>query len=334
MAIDPRFYRIDHPVTLGALGAFLDADIIGAADIEVTDFAPPEDCEPGVLCFVSNAEGLIDHFQNGVVITLPDLIDEVRGAGGIISTENPRLTFARTVAHCLAADRTPANNPPKINPTARIAASAVIGDGVQIGANTLVGANSVINAGVQIGDDCHIGDNCTLGYCELADGCDIQSGVVIGSSGFGFEMTGSAPVKIPHIGIVRIARGVSIGANSAIDRGSLGDTVIGNHVMIDNLVHIAHNCQIGDNCVIAGQVGIAGSTTLGAGVVIGGQAGIADHLNIGNGAVILARTGVTKDVDDNAKMVGFPAVEAGQYWRDQAVIRKLLRAQSNEKKKG
>ena len=334
MAIDPRFYRIDHPVTLGTLGAFLGADIIGATDIEVTDFAPPEGCSAGILCFVSSAEGLIDNFHNGIVITCPDLIDKVKGAAGIIGADNPRLAFARAVAHCLAVDHVPAHNPPKIDPSARISASSVIADGVQIGANTTIGANSVINAGVQIGDDCHIGDNCSLGYCELADGCDIQSGVVIGSAGFGFEMTGSAPVKIPHIGIVRLGRGVFVGANSAIDRGSLDNTVIGQYVMIDNLVHIAHNCQIGDNCVIAGQVGIAGSTVLGPNVVIGGQAGIADHLQIGDGAVILARSGVTKNVDDNAKMVGFPAVEAGQYWRDQAVIRKLLRAQGNEKKKG
>ena len=167
----------------------------------------------------------------------------------------------------------------------------------------------MIGSGVQVGDNCSIGDNCTLSHCELDDGCRLQAGVVLGAAGFGFEITGDVPVMIPHIGILRLGRGVCVGANSTIDRGSLGDTVIGNFVVIDNLVHIAHNCEIGDRCVIAGQVGIAGSTILEAGVIIGGQAGIGDHIRVGKDAMILARSGVTKDVPAGAKMVGFPAVK-------------------------
>jgi len=222
---------------------------------------------------------------------------------------------------------------PQIDQSAVIDPRAVIGARVVIGARAVVGANCVIGSGVKISDDCSIGDNCTLSHCELDDGCNLQAGVVLGAPGFGFEITGHAPVMIPHIGILRLGRNVCVGANSAIDRGSLGDTVIGDFVMIDNLVHIAHNCEIGDHCVIAGQVGIAGSTVLEAGVMIGGQAGIGDHLTIGKGAVILARSGVTKDVPAGAKMVGFPASEAGQYWRDQAAMRQVLRQRKAAGKK-
>ena len=211
--------------------------------------------------------------------------------------------------------------------------NVLIGESVKIGTNCWIGHNTIIEKNVEIGNNCSIGDNCTLSHCELDDGCRLQAGVVLGAAGFGFEITGDTPVMIPHIGILRLGRGVCVGANSAIDRGSLGDTVIGDFVMIDNLVHIAHNCEIGERCVIAGQVGIAGSTILEAGVMIGGQAGIGDHLRIGKNAVILARSGVTKDVPAGAKMVGFPAIEAGQYWRDQAAVRQVLRTRAAAGKK-
>ena len=130
-------------------------------------------------------------------------------------------------------------------------------------------------------------------------------------------------ISLPHVGIVRIADGCSIGNQCSIDRGTIGDTVIGRSVMIDNMCHIAHNVQIGDRSIIAGQCGISGSVTIGADVQIGGQVGIAQHVTIGDGAVLTARSGVTKDVAPNTQMAGFPAVETGQYWRERAALRRL-----------
>ena len=135
-------------------------------------------------------------------------------------------------------------------------------------------------------------------------------------------MTNDGAIRVPHVGIVRIADGCGIGNQCSIDRGSLGDTVLGRSVMIDNMCHIAHNVQIGDRSIVAAQCGISGSVDIGVDVQIGGQVGIAPHLKIGDGAVLTARSGVTKSVAPNTKMAGFPAIEAGQYWRERAALRR------------
>ncbi len=333
MAIDSRFYRIARGVSAGELARVLVAGLQGIAEAEIVDFSQPKQSGVGVLTYICDAAQLDGTGPAGIVVTTAELAPKMTAATAVLIVDNPRLAFAQAVDLCLSNDNSPdvftqSQMGSQIDPSAVIAPSAVIGSCVIIGANTVVGANSVIGSGVHVGDNCSIGGNCTLTHCELEDGCSLQAGVVLGAAGFGFEITGDVPVMIPQIGILRLGRGVSVGANSAIDRGSLGDTVIGDFVKIDNLVHIAHNCEIGERCVIAGQVGIAGSTILEAGVTIGGQAGIGDHLRIGKDAVILARSGVTKDVPPGAKMAGFPAIKAGQYWRDQAAMRQVLRTRA------
>lgn len=339
MAIDRRFYKLARGVSAGELAKILEAGLHGAAEAEITDFGQPHQSDETTLSYVGD-EGQFDGSGPvGIVITTPKLSKKMIRALAVLSIDNPRLAFARAVGLCLGDDTLPTktDNEPqfdsKIDPSAVIAPTAVIGAGAVIGSYSVIGANSVIGGGVHIGANCSIGENCTLSHCELDDGCRLQAGVVLGAPGFGFEITANAPVMIQHIGVLRLGRGVCVGANTAIDRGSLGDTVIGDFVMIDNLVHIAHNCEIGDRCVIAGQVGIAGSTVLGNGVIIGGQAGIGEHLKIGDGAVILARSGVTKDVAAGARMAGFPAIDAGQYWREQSAMRQVLRQRKSASKK-
>jgi UDP-3-O-[3-hydroxymyristoyl] glucosamine N-acyltransferase len=162
-----------------------------------------------------------------------------------------------------------------------------------------------------------------LSHCLIGNGVDIGAGSVIGAAGFGFEMTDDGVVKLPHIGLVVIDDFVSIGSGCAIDRGSLGNTHIGAHVMMDNLCHIAHNVTIGARSIIAGQCGISGSVTVGQGVAMGGQVGIAPHVKIGDGAVLTARSGVTKDIEDGDQVAGFPAISKRQFWREQAALRRL-----------
>jgi len=337
MAIDPRFYKIVGGVSAEVLASFLDAELEGLAEVEITDFSQPQKSGLGTLSYIDDEAQLVGAIPTGIVITTSNLAAQVTEAEALLKVDNPRLAFARAVGMCLVdvlspdqIDKTSITS--QIDQSAVIAPTAVIGKGVVIGSNSVIGANSVIGSGVRIGDNCSIGNNSTLSHCELGNGCNIQASVVLGAAGFGFEITEDVPVMIPHIGILRLGHGVNVGANSAIDRGSLGDTVIGDHVMIDNLVHIAHNCEIGERCVIAGQAGIAGSTILEAGVIIGGQVGVGDHLKVGRGAVILARSGVTKDVPAGAKMVGFPAVDAGQYWRDQVTMRQMLRQHTATRK--
>jgi UDP-3-O-[3-hydroxymyristoyl] glucosamine N-acyltransferase len=213
-----------------------------------------------------------------------------------------------------------------IDKTAWVHAHASIASGAIIGAECRIEAGAVIQAGVIMGDGCHIGSNSVLSHCRIGNQVVIGSGTVIGDGGFGFEMTEKGAVRLPHVGIVRIADACSIGSHCAIDRGSLGDTVFGNSVMIDNLCHIAHNVQLGDRVVMAGQCGISGSVTIGADVQIGGQVGIAPHLTIADGAILTARSGVTKDVAPHSQMAGFPAIDAGQFWREYAALRRLTKA--------
>ena len=169
-------------------------------------------------------------------------------------------------------------------------------------------------------------------HCYIASNVVFWAGTVFGDDGFGFEMTKDGVIRLPHVGIVLIADGCGIGNQCCIDRGSLGDTVLGRSVMIDNMCHIAHNVKIGDRSIMAAQCGISGSVTIGKEVQIGGQVGVAQHVTIGDGAVLTARSGVTKDVLPNAQMAGFPAGEAGQYWREVAALRRVSKSSGAPRK--
>jgi len=226
----------------------------------------------------------------------------------------------------------PESHKTSIDRSAQIHLNASLGDGVVIGAGSVIEAGAVIQSGVVIGANCHIGANSVLSHCDIASNVTIGAGTVVGDSGFGFVMTKDGAIRLPHVGIVRIADGCGIGNQCSIDRGSLGDTVLGRSVMIDNMCHIAHNVQIGDRSIMAGQCGISGSVTIGADVQIGGQVGIAQHVTIGDGAVLTARSGVIKDVLPNTQMAGFPAVEAGQYWRERAALRRVSKSSGASRK--
>ena len=153
----------------------------------------------------------------------------------------------------------------------------------------MVEAGAILHPGGKVGKNCHVGSNAVLSYSVIGDHVKIGAGSIVGGAGFGFEMTDDGMVKIPHVGLVSIANSVSIGNCCTIDRGSLDNTIISEHVMIDNLCHIAHNVKIGPRSIISGQCGIAGSATVGIGVAMGGQVGIAPHVFIGDGAVLTAR---------------------------------------------
>ena len=158
----------------------------------------------------------------------------------------------------------------------------------------------------------------------------IQDGCKIGVKGFGFIPLKSKNIRTPHVGKVILEEGVEVGANSTIDRGSFSITVIGENTFLDNQVHVAHNVQIGERVIMAGQCGVSGSVTIGADVQIGGQVGIAPHLKIGDRAILTARSGVTKDVVADCQVAGFPAINAGQFWRERVALRRLAKPSSDE----
>lgn len=188
-----------------------------------------------------------------------------------------------------------------------------INSGVEIGRKFEIGFNSLIKSNVVIGNNVSIGSNCIISNSIIKDNVTVNDGSIIGKIGYGFKLINKKLEFIPHIGHVLLSDNVYIGSNCTIDRGSFSNTVIGKNTMIDNLVHIAHNVKIGSNCFIAGQVGIAGSTTIGNNCMIGGQAGISGHLNIGNNVQIAGHSGVLKNIQDNNKVIGFPAIKIKEF---------------------
>lgn len=206
----------------------------------------------------------------------------------------------------------------------KIAPTALIGDNAHIGDGTVVAPGAVIGCGVKIGRFCEIGPSVHIMCSYLGDRVTIRSGARIGERGFGFSTDGGAFEDIPHFGCVEIESGVEIGCNTTIDRGSVGNTIIGEGSKIDNQVMIGHNVQMGKQCILAAQVGISGSTILGNGVVCGGQVGIAGHLKIEDGVVIGAKSGIMHNLEKGKSYMGYPADEKRIFMKKQILIKRLL----------
>jgi UDP-3-O-[3-hydroxymyristoyl] glucosamine N-acyltransferase len=183
-----------------------------------------------------------------------------------------------------------------------------VGKNSRIGKNTIIGSNTIIEHDVIVGENCIIGSQVILRNSIVENNVNIQDGCKVGLKGFGFIPLKNKNLRFPHIGRVLLRENVELGANCTIDRGSIGDTIIGKNTFLDNQVHVAHNVKIGDNCMIAGQVGFAGSSVIGNNVSIGGQAGVSGHLKIGNNVKIGGGSGVVKDIADGKIIMGYPAV--------------------------
>jgi len=186
--------------------------------------------------------------------------------------------------------------------------NVLIGKNCKIGKNTIISSNTIIESNVSIGENCLVGSQVVIRNSLIENEVVIQDGCKIGLKGFGFIPINGKNMRFPHIGKVIIKDNAELGSNCTIDRGSIGDTIIGENTFLDNQVHLAHNTKIGNNCMIAGQVGFAGSTVVGNNVSIGGQAGISGHLNIGNNVKIGGGSGVVKNVKDGSVVMGYPAV--------------------------
>ena len=245
---------------------------------------------------------------------------------------NPYLGFA----HALRLLYPQKIHKPGISTMAFVGNNATIGESstvfpnVYVGENAEIGEECVIYPGCFIGDGCKVSDGCILNPnvivydgCMIGRECIIHSGAVIGGDGFGFVWDGEKHLKIPQKGIVRIGDFVEIGANCTIDRAALTETVIGNGVKIDDMVHIAHNVAVGDHSIIVAQTGIAGSSKLGSHVTIGGQCGLVGHMSIGDGSVVASRSGVHNDLKPGSIVSGSPAIDHKKWLRVQAVVKNL-----------
>ncbi len=250
----------------------------------------------------------------------------------LIRVANPRKAFLAALRALYPVIR-PA---PGIHPTAVISPSANIHPTASIGALCFVGDDAAVAADSVISPGCHIGAGASIGArsllhpkvtildrCRVGTDAIIHSGVVIGADGFGFVEEGAAKVKMPQVGNVVIGDRVEIGANTTIDRATLGSTFIASGTKLDNQVQIGHNVKTGENCIICGQAGIAGSSTIGDNVTIAGQAGIGDHLSVGSWTFITGKAGVMTDVPPKVIYSGFPAAPHRETMRIFSALRKL-----------
>jgi UDP-3-O-[3-hydroxymyristoyl] glucosamine N-acyltransferase len=336
----PGFFERAGPFSLHDIAAKLGAELseLPGVATEIEDVKPLANAEPQHLAFFDNPKYL-DQLVNtraGGCLVSPAFAGRVPGSTAALKTPTPYTAFATALrmfyADALrprAASFEERQGQSLIHPSARIdegvtiEPGAVIGREAQISRGTTVAAGALVGYRVSIGQDCYIGPSATITHAIVGERVIMHAGVRIGQDGFGFAMSATGHLKVPQVGRVMIGDDVEIGANSAVDRGALNDTVIGEGTKIDNLVQIGHNAVIGRHCVIVAQTGIAGSARLGDFVVMGGHSGVVGHVEIGSGAQIAGMAHVKQDVTPGARMGGTPAVPFKEWAREVATLKRL-----------
>lgn len=313
-------------VSLATLSAQLGAELYRddravEADVSIADVASLEQAGPHDLTYVESDKHLprLAHCRAAAVLVKQELVAKARGhfAGPLLAVADAQDAFIRAmVAFRPAPERESIGISPRaiVAPSARIGAATNIHPLACIGERVEIGEHCEIHPGAVIGDDCRIGNGVTIypnavlyARTEVGHRSIIHAGAVLGADGFGYRFAGGRYVKIPHTGHVKIGEDVEIGAGATIDRGMVGPTVIGNGTKIDNLVMIAHNCEIGQHNAFASQVGFAGSVKTDDYVRCAGQAGVANHLHIGKGSTLGPKAGVHLDVPPGETWHGMPA---------------------------
>lgn len=308
----------------------------GGADPEISGVAPLDRAGPHSLSFLASPRYLqyLERSSAGAVLLAEALAEQAITATPVIHVPDVHRALAEILPRLYPVR--PAE--PSVHPTAVLEAGVRLGSGVTVGAYVVIGRDARIGDRVMIGPQSVIGAECDLAqdvvlhaHVTLYDGTTIgprsilHSGVRLGVDGFGYVPANGALQKIPQVGTCVIGADVEIGANSTVDRGSIGPTEIGDGVKIDNMVHVGHNARIGPGSILVAQTGIAGSTRIGRGVTIGGQVGTAGHMEIGDGATIAAQAGVFGDVPAGATYSGYPARPHKEALRAQASLFRLPR---------
>jgi UDP-3-O-[3-hydroxymyristoyl] glucosamine N-acyltransferase len=321
-------------LTAGELASRLQLPLRGDARRRLTGAAMLEDAGPEHLAFAGAPKYFeaAGHSSAGCIIALP----EFAGIDGqtVIESPQPRAHFAQALSSLYPAPELhPGIHPSasvdesaQIDPSAEVGPYVSIGRGARIGSSTRIGAGASIAPGVVIGDGCILHPRVSIyERVTIGDRCVVHSGAVIGADGFGFELAGGAYQKVPQVGTVVIGNDVEIGANTCIDRATLGVTVIGDGTKLDNMVHIAHNCRIGRHVVIAAQTGLAGGVTIGDYAVVGGQVGVGDKARIESKAIIGSGAGIltAKIVRAGEPVWGTPARPLRQYLEQLATLSRL-----------
>lgn len=322
--------------TAEMIAGLLNGTVEGDPEIKLNTIAKIEEGHAGSLSFLSNPkyEEYIYTTGSSAVLVSRDFRPAKKVNATLIRVDDPYMAVAQLLT--IYEQSKPAKK--GIHPAAVIEESAVLGKNIYIGACAVVSENAVIGDGcriyphVYIGEGVKVGNNCTLyagvkiyKECIIGNDCILHSGVVIGADGFGFApVHGNNYMKIPQVGNVVLEDNVELGANTCVDRATMGSTVIHKGVKIDNLVQIAHNVVLGENTVIAAQSGIAGSTKIGKNCMFGGQSGLVGHITIADGVKIGAQTGIIGSVnEENAAIFGTPAMESRKFLKCYAYFGRL-----------
>lgn len=313
---------------ISEIADLLESEIRGDKNLVVRALSPFFQAKEDELTFAADEKFL--HKLNETkakVIIVPDIPLPDIGKTYIVTKMEPRKLMPKLLGHfkkTLKKIEKPIEDSAVIAETAEIAPHVYIGHDVKIGENVKIYPNVTICEGVTIGDDSIIYPNVTIReFCEIGKRVVIQPGAVIGADGFGFVKVNGNNQKIEQIGRVVLEDDVEIGANTTVDRGAIGDTVVKKFAKLDNLIQIGHNVIIGENFLMASQSGIAGSTEIGNNVTVGGQVGIGGHIKIGNNIMIAAQSGITGNLKDNQVLGGHPVVPLQENLKIQAGMKKL-----------
>ncbi|MGA7674400.1 MAG: UDP-3-O-(3-hydroxymyristoyl)glucosamine N-acyltransferase [Rhizomicrobium sp.] len=338
---DPRFYDNRGPYTLAEVCAKAGAAVPAGADdlSRIDDLASLSGAVAAHLSFYADKRAATEFSRtragfcfvpaktDRAVESPPQLVTIPCAAVQHAFATAANMFYPEASLDDWSRQRDPVDPSAEIGERVVLSAGVVVGPQAQIGDDTRIGPNTVIGRGVTVGRGCEIGSNVSISHAYLGDQLLILSGAQIGQPGFGFASDGQGHIKIPQLGRVIVQDKVEIGAGVTIDRGALGDTVIGEGTKIDNLVQIGHNVHIGRHCVIVSQTGISGSTTLGDFVVLGGQCGISDHCRIGNGARLGGRSAmiIGQELEGGRDYAGTPAKPVKDWIRELHAVAAMIR---------
>ena len=303
--------------TAKQIAEFIGGRVEGNEQATVSTFAKIEEATEGAITFLSNPKytSYIYNTKASIVLVNDDLELEHPVESTLIRVPNAYECVAKLMQMYAAT------LPKKtgVDPLAFVSKTA------EIGKDVYVGPFAYIGEGVKIGDGTRIFPNVTIyDGCQIGKNVTIHAGAVIGADGFGFAPNTEGYEKIPQLGIVIIEDNVEIGANTCVDRSTMGQTIIHEGVKLDNLIQVAHNCEIGENTVMSAQVGMAGSTKIGAWCMVGGQAGFSGHIKIADKTFVGAQSGVISNTKGNGEqLIGAPAIDPKVFFKAQAVMKRL-----------
>ena len=316
------------------IAEFIQGTIVGDENATVHTFAKIEEGIPGAISFLSNPKytHYIYDTQSSIVLVNKDFEPEKEIKATLIKVDNAYESLAKllNLYEMSKPKKTGIDPLAYIAPTAKIgenvyiAPFACVGDNAEIGDNTSLHPHATVGSGAKVGSNCILYPHATVYHdCRVGNNCILHAGSIVGADGFGFAPSPEGYEKIPQIGIAILEDNVEIGANTCIDRATMGATIIRKGVKLDNLIQIAHNVEVGSNTVMASQVGVAGSTKIGEWCMLGGQVGVAGHITIGNKVNMGAQSGVHGSIKDGEALIGTPPIGLKNYFKSSAVFKKL-----------